>query len=105
MMDDNQQSVKDNAHIHIKTCISNNRVEIIIKDTGSGIAKDVIDSIFEPLFSTKSFGVGLGMPAIKQIMQQHGGGVEIESEEGKGTLVTLWLPNTDVKEDGKGVAA
>lgn len=92
MMDDNQQSVKNNAHIHIKTCVSNNRAEIIIKDTGSGIAKDVIDSIFEPLFSTKSFGVGLGMPAIKQIMQQHGGEVEIESEEGKGTTVTLWLP-------------
>lgn len=92
MMDDNQQSIKNNAHIHIKTCVSNNRVEIIIKDTGRGIAKDVIDKVFEPLFSTKSFGVGLGMPAIKQIMQQHGGEVEVESEEGKGTTVTLWLP-------------
>lgn len=92
MMDDNQQSVNNNAHINIKTCVSNNRLEIIIKDTGSGIAKDVIDEIFEPLFSTKSFGVGLGMPTIKQIMQQHGGGVEVESKEGKGTAVTLWLP-------------
>lgn len=99
MMDDIKQSVKNNAHIHIKTCVTNNRVEIIIKDNGSGIAKDVIDKIFEPLFSTKSFGVGLGMPAIKQIMQQHGGEVEIESEEGKGTAVTLWLPLNESDKD------
>lgn len=105
MMDGNQQSVKNNAHINIKTCVSNNRHEIIIKDTGSGIAKDVIGEIFEPLFSTKSFGVGLGMPTIKQIMQEHGGGVEIGSEVGKGTSVTLWLPKKVAVKNSKGVAA
>ena len=51
-----------------------------------------LSKIYEPLFSTKSFGVGLGMPTVKQIMEQHGGGIEIESEEGRGTTVTLWLP-------------
>ena len=93
MMDDNKKLIKTKcARLAIKTTEENNRVEIIIADTGLGIEKDVLDKIFEPLFSTKSFGVGLGMPTVKQIMEQHGGGIEIESEEGKGTTIILWLP-------------
>ena len=93
MMDDNQQVVKDSAaDLDIKTESNNARIEIIITDTGSGISKETLSKIFEPLFSTKGFGVGLGMPTVKQIMQQHGGGIEIESEESKGTQVSLWLP-------------
>ena len=55
--------------------------------------EDVLSRVFEPLFSTKGFGVGLGMPIVKQIMEQHGGGIEIVSEQGRGTGVTLWLPD------------
>ncbi len=43
------------------------------------------------LYSTKGFGVGLGLPVVKQIMEQHGGGIEIETGEGRGTRVCLWL--------------
>ena len=68
------------------------RCEIAIDDTGSGIARDDQKRIFEPLYSTKSFGVGLGLPMVKQIMEQHGGGVRINSEAGHGTEVVLWLP-------------
>lgn len=76
----------------VRTQEHDGRVEVIFEDTGPGIPPDVYDSIFEPLYSTKSFGVGLGLPVVKQVMAQHGGGVEIESEEGRGTRVTLWLP-------------
>lgn len=93
MMNDNQQVVSEkNAQLKIGTVSKGKRIEIEIIDTGTGISKDVIKNIFEPLFSTKGFGVGLGMSAVKQIMKQHGGGIEIESEEGKGTSVILWLP-------------
>jgi signal transduction histidine kinase len=68
------------------------RLEIRIGDTGYGIPADVLPRVFEPLFSTKSFGVGLGLPIVKDILELHGGGVEIRSKESEGTTVTLWLP-------------
>ncbi len=76
----------------VRTREHDGRVEVIFEDTGLGIPPDVYERIFEPLFSTKGFGVGLGLPVVKQIMEQHGGGIEIESEEGQGTRVCLWLP-------------
>ena len=68
------------------------RIEIIVKDNGAGIPSDIIEKIFEPLYSTKNFGVGLGLPVVIQIMQQHGGDIEITSNKGQGTQVILWLP-------------
>jgi len=76
----------------VETCLSDGQVQIRVKDTGVGIPPDELDKVFEPLYSTKTFGVGLGLPIVKQIMEQHGGDVEIESQQGKGTVVTLWLP-------------
>jgi PAS domain S-box-containing protein len=67
-------------------------VAFVVEDNGIGIPEDVKQRMFEPLYSTKGFGVGLGMSTVKQIMQQHGGSVEVESDPGEGTSVTLWLP-------------
>jgi PAS domain S-box-containing protein len=78
--------------LNIITRHNNNRAEIIIRDSGTGIPEDILKRVFEPLFSTKGFGVGLGMSTVKQIMEQHQGGIEIESTPGNGTSVTLWLP-------------
>jgi PAS domain S-box-containing protein len=68
------------------------RCEITVQDTGAGIHPKHMDRIFEPLFSTKNFGVGLGVPIIRNIMIDHGGDVTYESKLGEGTTVTLWLP-------------
>ena len=93
MMDENQQLVStERAQISIETHINDKRVEILVRDVGSGMSKEIIEKIYEPLFSTKGFGVGLGMPTVKQIMEQHNGGIEISSDENKGTSVLLWLP-------------
>ncbi|MCK4951291.1 MAG: PAS domain S-box protein [Gammaproteobacteria bacterium] len=83
--------VIENARLTVTTETKAGRIEIGIQDTGTGIPEDAVEKIFEPLFSTKSFGVGLGMPIIEQIMEQHSGGVDIDSEVGKGTTVTLWI--------------
>jgi len=77
--------------LSVNTRVAKNRLEIRVSDAGCGISANVRERIFEPLFSTRTLGVGLGMPIVKDIMEAHGGGVEIQSEEGKGTIVTLWL--------------
>lgn len=87
--------VVEGAKLEIKTQVGSKRIEIIITDNGIGMNDEVLLKIFEPLFSTRSYGLGLGMPIIKQIMQQHNGDVEITSKIGVGTSVLLWLPITD----------
>ncbi|MEE8455594.1 MAG: ATP-binding protein, partial [Limibaculum sp.] len=82
----------DNAVLSVTTKRKNGRVEVIFEDRGPGIPADVLPRIFEPLFSTKGFGVGLGLPVVKQIMEQHGGGIEIDGAATSGTRVCLWLP-------------
>ncbi len=76
----------------VNTRVCDERLEIRISDTGCGIPADELNMVFEPLFSTKTSGVGLGLPITRNIMQQHGGGVELYSQVGEGSTVTLWLP-------------
>jgi PAS domain S-box-containing protein len=72
--------------------------ELAVEDTGPGIPPDVLPRVFEPLFSTKSFGTGLGLPTVKQIVEQHGGTVEISSQPGQGTRVVVRLPSAMAEE-------
>ncbi|MBN2417748.1 MAG: GHKL domain-containing protein [Deltaproteobacteria bacterium] len=65
---------------------------IIIKDTGSGISDQNISKIFNPFFTTKERGSGLGLPIVRKIIEGHGGTIDIESAEGAGTRVILHLP-------------
>jgi len=66
--------------------------EIGIRDTGVGIPENVLPHIFEPLYSTKGFGVGLGMPTVQQIVNQHGGIINVDTVPGEGTTVRMTLP-------------
>jgi DNA-binding LacI/PurR family transcriptional regulator/signal transduction histidine kinase len=68
------------------------RLVLSIRDTGGGIPPEVLPRIFEPLFSTKGFGVGLGLSIVKGIVEQHGGTIEITSEPGRGTTAVVRLP-------------
>ena len=76
----------------VSTRTAEERFEIELADTGVGIAPEVLPRIFEPLFSTKGFGTGLGLSAVKDVLESHGGGVEVDSVAGEGTRVVLWLP-------------
>jgi signal transduction histidine kinase len=78
--------------IVVRTRIAGARLEVEIADSGPGIPPNVFERIFEPLFSTKGFGVGLGLPTVKQIMEHHGGGITLSSEPGQGTQAVIWLP-------------
>lgn len=76
----------------ISTFEKNDHCSLRIVDNGPGIPADVLTRVREPLFTTKSFGTGLGIPAIEQIAVQHGGRLDIESEVGVGTTFTVWMP-------------
>jgi NO-binding membrane sensor protein with MHYT domain len=67
-------------------------LEITVEDTGIGIPKEILAKVFDPLFSTRSFGTGLGLAVVKQVVEQHSGKIAIASTPGKGTKVSLLLP-------------
>lgn len=80
------------GRVEISSGTSDGRLICEIRDNGPGIPADCLDRVMEPLFSTKSFGTGLGLPTVQRILEEHGGGIVIESEPDKGALVRLWLP-------------
>jgi signal transduction histidine kinase len=84
--------------ITVRTRADGGMFELTVEDTGAGIAQDVLSKVFEPLYSTKSFGTGLGLPTVKQIVEQHGGTVGIASEVRAGTRVTVRLPSLAAQE-------
>jgi signal transduction histidine kinase len=62
-----------------------------VRDDGTGIAADVLPKIFEPHFSTRTSGSGLGLPITRRLVESWGGDVTIESREGSGTIVRVTL--------------
>jgi|CXWL01.1.fsa_nt_gi signal transduction histidine kinase len=68
------------------------RILVRFRDTGIGIPPDIVDKIFEPLFTTKAKGTGLGLSICQGFVQAHGGRISVESEVGKGTVMTVALP-------------
>jgi PAS domain S-box-containing protein len=91
--------------VTISTYLKNGHCSIRIVDNGPGMPEDVLKRIREPLFTTKSFGTGLGIPAIEQIAVQHGGRLDIETEVGVGSTFTVWLPLEAIKTNEKQEAA
>jgi len=80
------------SQLTLSSQCSGARLLVSVTDNGPGISDADISKIFEPLFSTRTYGIGLGLPLVKQIMTQLNGGVDIETRHGQGTTVTLWLP-------------
>jgi two-component system sensor histidine kinase PilS (NtrC family) len=67
-------------------------VEICVRDSGVGIAAEVLEHIFDPFFTTKSEGSGLGLATVHRIVEEHGGSLNLESAEGMGTTACVRLP-------------
>jgi signal transduction histidine kinase len=67
-------------------------LKITLRDNGPGIPPDVPPSIFEPLFTTKNFGIGVGLPTVRQIVELHGGTIDAENRPNEGAIFTIWLP-------------
>jgi len=86
------ESIRNRGEIRVEARRSGDRFLIIIADNGGGMEPAVAGRMFEPYFSTKAAGTGLGLPITKKIVEDHGGSIRIQSEPRRGTLVTIEFP-------------
>ncbi|MEJ6830165.1 MAG: ATP-binding protein [Akkermansiaceae bacterium] len=90
------QAVKPpEGEITIRSSANEYEVVLSIADNGSGMSPEIMGAIFEPFQTTKSTGTGLGLLIVRRIVREHGGELEVKSEEEVGTTVTLFFPRTD----------
>jgi signal transduction histidine kinase len=85
--------------VSVKTRSAGDAVEIAVIDRGVGIEPHQRDSIFNPFFTTKPEGVGLGLAIVSKIVDEHGGKITVESEPGKGSVFHVLLPSAAVREE------
>jgi len=83
---------KGSGEITIATSLQEGAIHLRFEDTGKGIPAERLGKIFEPYFSTKKHGMGLGLAIVKRIVEEHGGRIDVHSDEGKGTVFELVLP-------------
>jgi len=88
------QAIDKSGEINIKIDYDDrrNQLRISISDNGRGISKENLSKIFNPFFSTRDKGTGLGLALVRKIITGHMGHIEVESIEGKGTTLTITLP-------------
>jgi len=84
--------VTDTRILKVASRLSEGRIEMEISDTGKGISRDKLKNIFDPLFTSKIYGPGLGLTFALKIIQDHRGTISVESELGKGTTFMIRLP-------------
>lgn len=91
------QAMEDGGILKIETHQSDRYTCVVIEDNGAGIDPEKLGAIYEPYHTTKAEGTGLGMMIVQRIMRDHGGEIEINSEPGRGTRLTLRFPREDAR--------
>ena len=86
------EAMKRRGILHIRTDIDEKHVIIRFVDTGGGMSAENLGRVYEPYFTTKPAGTGLGLLIVRRIVREHGGELSIESSEGKGLTLTIRLP-------------
>lgn len=87
-----RQAMPDGGELMVRTWFPGDRVRIDVIDTGEGIPRHLMKSIWQVYFSTKDSGTGLGLPTVRRIVAEHGGETHVQSEPGQGTCFTILLP-------------
>ncbi len=97
------QAMPEGGSLEINAKTTGNALQLDIKDSGVGIPPENLEKIFEPLFSTKTKGIGLGLTVSKMLTELNNGRIKVASQVGKGTTFTLFLPTRKmpVKEQEK----
>lgn len=87
-----REATQSGGEILVSTVRDGQNVAIRVTDTGAGIPPELRDRVFEPYFSTKKAGTGLGLAMVRRVVAEHGGTLTLQSDVGKGTQFTLCLP-------------
>ncbi|MBU4449661.1 MAG: GHKL domain-containing protein, partial [Proteobacteria bacterium] len=93
------QAIRPDGRISVSTEEKDNYISIVISDNGVGIPADVVQNIFNPFFTTREVGngVGLGLSIAYRVIEGHNGNVDVQSEPGLGTTFTIRLPIVQAK--------
>jgi two-component system sensor histidine kinase PilS (NtrC family) len=86
------EAMPEGGELRVAATVRGEILEVTISDTGEGIAESDLSHLFEPFFSTKEEGTGLGLALVHRIVQEHGGEIDVRSSPGLGTTFTLTLP-------------
>jgi two-component system sensor histidine kinase HydH len=89
------QAMPDGGELRVSMTTVGGRLLVRVTDSGEGIAAADVGHIFEPFFSTKPAGSGLGLALVHRIVQDHGGDIDVESRPGVGTTFSITLPTPD----------
>ncbi len=99
------QAIPDGGRIVVEATIGSDHggdgwIRLSVRDSGVGVDPDLLPRVFEPYFSTRSGGTGLGLALARKAVEEHGGTIVLTSRVGEGTIVTLTLPTTAPRETG-----
>ena len=89
------QAMTQGGTLTLTTLAEPDGVWVHVADTGGGIPQEKINRIFQPYFTTKEKGSGLGLMIVQRIVREHGGRIELESNTGEGTTFRIWFPLTE----------
>jgi signal transduction histidine kinase len=89
------EAIHRHGSLRIRTDLDDTHVVLRFVDTGSGVSAENLSRVFEPYFTTKPSGTGLGLLIVRRIVREHGGELYIESSEGKGFTLMIRLPYVD----------
>ena len=89
------EAMKSRGILRIRTDLDDSHVLVRFTDSGGGVSPENLSRVFEPYFTTKTSGTGLGLLIVRRIVREHGGELSIESSAGKGLTVTIRLPHLD----------
>src|SRR4029077_12614874 len=89
------EAMKRRGILRIRTDRDDTHVLVSFTDTGGGMSPENLSHVFEPYFTTKASGSGLGLLIVRRIVREHGGELSIESNEGQGLTLTIRLPHID----------
>jgi two-component system NtrC family sensor kinase len=86
------QAMPEGGTLRLRTARAGDEIAVSFTDTGEGIPRANLERIFDPFFSTRPSGTGLGLSVSLGIVQAHKGRITVETEEGRGSTFTVWLP-------------